>query len=141
MSRGVTWGLKSSFRAYVAGSGSIGVTPPAALTNDGSFFFPLTDRRVGYDASTLTFDGAVAFSAHGGMLDVRLEHVTLRYLPNTIELAVRSMRRPDELVVIATLEPTNDSPILTAWLARKGASLLAGYYPEGIELDPVVLTV
>jgi len=74
------WPVKSSFVRYVASSGgTCAVEPGADFSSDWGLVFDPEAQDVSRETGEgiLAFSGAVTFSAHMGMLRVRLAHPTL----------------------------------------------------------------
>lgn len=136
------WGVKASFLGYVSRSGgSVALTEPA-IYRDGVFGFPRTDS--GEIEGTLSFAGGVRFVAHGGLLDVRLDSPSVT-VGNPASLSVvASIGEGPERLMIADLHESEASAARgeLVWLAKlstNGALLFASTYPEGTELDPVLI--
>ncbi|WP_406837014.1 HtaA domain-containing protein [Streptomyces sp. AHU1] len=157
------WGVKQSFRTYVvdgAAQGRITVSGGAAqASGNGAFTFPDANGTYDTDADTLTasFKGAVNFKGHeenGGYgLDLTLSDLGVELDGGSGELTadVDSLGRTSDDVVLADLsantadlKATDDVITLdgvTAELTEAGAEAFGGFYAEGAELDPVVLSV
>lgn len=135
------WGVKASFLGYLSRSGgSVALTEPAVYV-DGVFGFPRTGD--GETEGTLSFAGGVRFLAHGGLLDVRLDspNVTLGATPDLS--VVTSIAGGSQRLVIADLRVSEASVatdlVCIATLSEHGALLFESTYPQGTELDPVLI--
>jgi hypothetical protein len=136
------WGVKASFLGYVSGSGgSVALTEPA-IYRDGVFGFPRTDS--GEIEGTLSFAGSVRFVAHGGLLDVRLDSPSVTVGDTASLSVVTPIGGGPERIVIADLH-ASEASVATGelvWLAKlsaNGALLFESTYPEGTELDPLLI--
>lgn len=128
------WGIKESFRIYIAGVEGVIEQTGVERAEDG-FCFPLSDR----EGATFHFSGSVRMKAHGGLLDVHIESPALRFLPDMVELSIAPVGQ--EPVVVATGDPVG--PILGAVIPMRlqtSATFLFDHtYSAGTELDPVRL--
>lgn len=126
------WGIKASFRIYIAGVEGVVEQTGVEQTEDG-FRFPHSGR----DGNTFRFTGSVRMQAHGGLLDVHIESPTLRFLPGNVELSIAPTGQ--EPVVVATGDPVR--PIagvaIPMRLQASGTFLFDHTYAAGTELDPV----
>lgn len=161
------WGIKKSFRDYLAGPIADGSLTPAdgARTNaDGSFRFASGEGD--YDTAThavsAAFRGSVHLYGHHGALDIALSGFRLetRGSTGTLRADVRTgtgedgtgePERTTKNVALAALDlsgvkPDSGGGKLTfadvpATLTADGAEAFQGYYKKGEELDPVTLAV
>ena len=140
----VSWAIKASFLAYVRrSSGTITVVAPAR-SGDNGFEFPLIRPAT---RGELVFSGGVAFTAHGGMLDVLVAEPVVAGDPGELALSVGDHRDPSNAALrrcIARLEvaaphPTMAVVALRPRLTDEGSALFGGVYPAGSELDPLLL--
>ncbi|WP_123738712.1 HtaA domain-containing protein [Salana multivorans] len=162
------WGIKSSFRTYLARdfvNGSIttsgGVTQRA---DNGIFDWSAQAGDLDLDAGTgsVTFPGSVRFTGHEGALDLTFTNVTFRLTsPTTAQIVVDYTGRefvgmnPGDLgseisgtgIVLAdvTFEKSSTAEAVTitgpATLAASGAEAFGGFYTAGEELDAFALVV
>jgi hypothetical protein len=148
----LSWGLKQSFRNYVAATGgSMEASGGAERAEDGVFTFaPGPDSDLTLDADgkpqgRATFVGEARFEGHGGMLSVRLVDPILEIGPSGATLSVAdSPARTHRLAVaqldMAAMTRGDDGEILIpTLLAMDGIHLLDGHYPLKTPLDPVRL--
>jgi hypothetical protein len=147
------WGVKQSFRGYVAMMGGVTEVGGAAeQAADGSFTFaaaPDSDLRLGADGALTgqgRFLGQVRFEAHGGMLKVFLADPVLEITGSTALMTVADSAARTHRVEIARLDlsamttgEAGEAVIPTA-LSMEGALLLGDHYPPTTALDPVRLT-
>jgi hypothetical protein len=150
----LTWGLKESFRNYVAATG--GAIEPgggAERTEDGTFTFALApDSSLSLDADGKLegqgrFVGDVQFTGHGGMLSVCIASPILEVSPSGATLSVDDSRDRPRRLVVAHLDMAamtlGDSGelVIPAALSIDGTQLLDGHYPAMAPIDPVRLKV
>lgn len=146
------WGMKQSFRDYVAASGGlIEASGGASRTEDGAFTFaPGADNSLSLDADgkpqgRAAFAGEVRFEGHGGMLSVRLVDPVLDFGVSGATLSIAD--GPERRLVIAHLDmaamAVGDAGevVIPTMLAMDGIHLLDGHYPLRTALDPVRLTL
>ena len=146
------WGVKQSFRGYVAMMG--GVTEAGGgveIAADGGFTFataPDSDLAVGPYGSLSgqgRFLGEVRFEAHGGMLKVFLADPMLEIGASGASLTVADSAARTRRVEIARLDlaamTTGDvgNVVIPTALSIDGSFLLGDHYPPTTALDPVRL--
>lgn len=150
---GLRWGVKQSFRNYVqAVGGTIETDLGARRMADGDFVFdaaPATALHVDADgglAGRVSFQGEVRFTAHGGMLAVRLADLAVEIGPSGALLTIAggpdpaSPRTTLATLSLAAAEPGSDSEIvIPSSLSPEGSQLLGDNYPPGAALDHVRL--
>ena len=158
------WGLKASFRTYIAGPiahGTTTVADGATINPDGTFRFPLVGGS--YSLATHGVDarygGSVQFVGHGGQLDLTIAEPRIVTTGNTGTLYVDAKSRgfgspgvtEYDDVAFATLDLTGSTvtpgatqvsiaPIASA-LSADGVPAFASFYTAGTALDPVATTV
>lgn len=154
----LNWSVKQSFLAYVNRSrGRITLVEPA-YPGEGGFAFPHApavrrtpshgsacdaDERA-IQVSELAFTGGVAFSAHGGALDITLAEPIIVIDDQGALLTVIGSARPGggTRAVIAELtdhpHASTDAAIaFMPLLTDDGSALFGGVYPPGEAMDPV----
>lgn len=159
---GLTWGVKDSLVAYVAGldDGAVAAEAPATRTAEG-FHFPWdADADADGDAATgeLRFRGAVRLAGHGGALAVDLRDPRVVWDGATGSLLVRDGAGRDRWTPFADLaavpdptpgdardgrpEPAREdgAVVARAALTGYGRLLLGGQYAVGTALDDVRIT-
>lgn len=161
------WGVKASFRTYVAGPiahGDIAVSGGASVNSDGTIRFPATGGT--YDPSgagtEVALSGTVRFTGHGSAsgpeLDLKITDPALRWKGATgvlvADVVSRDMAsgvtRSYPGVELAALDTgagvAADASALTldgvpATLTSDGAPAFAGFYTAGTALDPIDATL
>lgn len=151
------WGFKESFRRYV-GAGGITVADGARQA-PGNGVFTFVDGTGTYDMSThssaTAFKGSVRFSAHGGVLDIKLSDlkVTTTTTTGVITADVTTKdggkdKTADD-VPLADLDMSGVKPShgatmvfkdIPATLTEQGAAAFNGNYKKGEKLDPATLS-
>ena len=148
------WGVKTSFRGYVAMMGGVtDVGGGAELTPDGGFTFaaaPDSDLGLAGDGSLTghgRFSGEVRFEAHGGMLKVFLADPAIEITQTGAVLTVADSAARTRRVEIAKLDLAAlangeaGGPLIPTSLTMDGSFLLGDHYPPTTALDPVQLAV
>lgn len=151
------WGVKESFRKYIAGNiargsvdftGNVSDAPVPYTWTDGT---GTVDREAG--AADISFEGSVTFNGHHGLLETKLSD--LRVVINadassTIYADVSAKQLDSEEiftaddVAFATIQnPTwTDTEVSgSAVLTESGAQAFAGFYEPGVQLDDISLTI
>lgn len=144
------WGVKQSFRGYVAMMGGVTeVSGGAELAADGGFTFqvaPGSDLALGADGKFVgqgRFLGSVRFEAHGGMLKVFLADPALEIDATGAMLTVADSADRTRRVAVAQLDlaamtrSDNGEAVIPTTLTMEGCQLLGDHYPPGTVLDPV----
>ncbi|MFI5746097.1 HtaA domain-containing protein [Streptomyces sp. NPDC051644] len=154
------WGVKESFRKYLASSfsgGKITVKDGATQAPDNGVFTFVNGKGT-YDTAThgtdTAFGGGVNFYAHGGVLDITLSDVKLSTTGTggaiTVDVATPEGTRND--VAFAALDLSAVKPgqgaggamvfkDIPATLTKAGSEAFNGQYKEGDALDPATLSV
>ncbi|WP_397399537.1 HtaA domain-containing protein [Phenylobacterium sp.] len=148
------WGVKTSFRGYVAMMGGVTeVGGGADIAPDGGFTFaaaPDSDLGLAVDGSLTgqgRFLGEVRFEAHGGMLKVFLADPAIEISETGAVLTVADSAARTRRVEIAKLDLaaiTGGEPsetLIPASLTMDGSFVLGDHYPPTTALDPARLTV
>ncbi|GAB3161995.1 hypothetical protein GCM10027059_13600 [Myceligenerans halotolerans] len=159
----VDWGVKASFRAYITGTahGSVSLEGGVTQNTDGTYRWPSSASS--FDAATgetvVTTTGAVHFTGHDGVLDLRIADLEARVTADgtaTLIAAVTSNRTTGETVDygrvdLATLDATRgdrtvgagtlDWTGIPATLTATGAEAFGGFYGAGTVLDPVGMSL
>ncbi|GAA2804511.1 HtaA domain-containing protein [Streptomyces showdoensis] len=162
------WGIKESFRSYLAkpfAKGRTTVDGGARQAPDHGIF-TFVDGSGTYDtgshATANSFKGGVRFEAHDGALDIRISDVRLSTkgaAAPTGEITADVVAKEKDGtfttrddIPFAALDMTGVRPgggtggamVFTgipAKLTKEGAAAFAGFYKEGEVLDPATLTV
>ncbi|MFE7551510.1 HtaA domain-containing protein, partial [Streptomyces gardneri] len=162
------WGIKQSFRTYLAQPFAHGRTTleGGAKQASGNGVFTFVDGTGTYDTGTHatanSFKGGVRFEAHSGALDIRISDVRLTTkgsaAPTGEILADVVTKEKDGTVstrddiAFAALDMSGVRPSqgaggamvfkdIPAKLTEDGAAAFGGFYKEGDELDAATLTV
>ena len=146
---GLTWGVRGSFVGYIAAlpDGRIAVSDPATITAEGSFHFPYATMVDGEGERWIRCAGGVRFSGHFGMLEVPLQNLSVRVLPNGAELFTeQSDGSVFSLADIAFTEPvTSESAIVweaaPVMLTEAGSRFFGTQYPAGTEMAPLRMSL
>lgn len=153
---GLLWGVKETFRAYIARSpGSrVAVGRGAGVSVSEEYYFA-HDAELGEGVDTfhgtgsLRFTGTVHFAAHHGFLSVRIVDPWVQFLGEDAILSVAADGVSEGRVRLAHLHPTPPIreadallwPGIRAQLHQDGVDFFGGTYPVGMELDPVRIRV
>lgn len=158
------WGVKDSFRTYVAGPVGQGRTETgggAGKNADGTFRF--TGGSGSYDTGThvvaAAFSGSVRFTAHEGAMDLELSDLkvemegtgTGRILADVSskDMQTGEVTETDALAVadltfgrdaLTTADGVLKLSAAPATLTEEGAKAFSGFYRPGDALDPVTFT-
>lgn len=154
------WGVKESFRKYLASSFSGGkiTVKDGATQAAGNGAFTFTDGKGTYDTAThgtdTAFKGGVNFYAHGGVLDITLSDVKLATTGTggAITVDVTTPKGTEDDVEFASLDLSAVKPgkgeggamvfkDIPATLTKAGSEAFDGQYKEGDALDPATLSV
>lgn len=157
----MTWGFKESFRSYLSGTIANGewiVTDPVTYeTPDFGFAGGEGEYDGGSGAGSVSFDGRIQFTGHGGILDTTISAVELRFVDGGRAIIVADVSGTTQagdpvdaravefvsldLAGVATLEGSTiviaDAP---ATLTADGAAAF-GTYLEGERFDPLSATI
>ncbi|GAA2011611.1 hypothetical protein GCM10009839_02230 [Catenulispora yoronensis] len=146
------WGIKASFRDYLASPGTGGVIAPAdgATTNaDGTFHFPLgtADYDTTTHAVTSSFAGSLHITGHGGQLDIGLAALKLSTSGTTGTLSADTTSKQQDgtttavkavpLLTFAVAQDSFGGGPVTTTLTAEGAKAFGGFYPAGSAMDPL----
>ncbi|MCX5114456.1 HtaA domain-containing protein [Streptomyces sp. NBC_00378] len=154
------WGVKESFRKYLASSfsgGKITVRDGVVQAPDNGVF-TFSGGKGTYDTAThgtdTAFGGGVNFYAHGGVLDITLSDVKLATTGTggAITVDVTTPKGTSDDVEFAALDLSAVKPgkgeggamvfkDIPATLTKAGSEAFDGQYKEGDALDPATLSV
>jgi hypothetical protein len=151
------WGVKKSFRDYVAGPiahGSVTVSDGATKKDDGTFAFPVSEGV--YDPAvkdlSVAFGGTVRFLGHNGQLELVLSNpeLTISRTAGSLTATVtsRSLETGQSVdygrVALADLDTARGLTVgggkvtfdgVPATLTAVGAPAFGGFYSAGAALD------
>ncbi|WP_154606358.1 HtaA domain-containing protein [Arthrobacter sp. AQ5-05] len=152
---GLDWGVKESFRSYLAGpiaNGNIAASDGATANPDGTFHFPAAS----YDATgkIAGFKGTFTMAGHEGALHITISKLTVDVKNKTLRADVTSTSADGTAqslrhVVVATLDTasaTSDAEGVKAAglpvvLTEAGVPAFANVYEAGVALDPLSFDV
>ncbi len=152
---GLDWGVKESFRSYLAGpiaNGTIAATEGATINQDGTLHFPAAS----YDAAgkVAGFKGTLTMTGHEGALHITISNLSVDVKNKTLRADVTSKADGGAVqsftnVVMASLDTTAASTDsngvkganLPAMLTEAGVPAFANFYQAGAVLDPVSFQV
>lgn len=148
----LSWGVKASFRSYVAGPIAHGtITTTGATTSGGAFVFPQSGASQLSDGTgTVSYSGSVRFTGHDGVLDLRLSDPQVRVdsaTSGTLLVRVNGSTVAFAALALGSGSTSTDATGairysgVPATLTAAGASAFtyqgSGFYPAGTPLDPV----
>ena len=161
---GLDWGVRASFRSYIAGPIAHGTTTlggGATQNGDGTFHFP-ADPAGSYDTaggtSTAAFQGSVHFVGHDGLLDIQISDIRVvrtatggSVVADVVSVPFLGTTPPippsttyDDVTLVSLTGGTYASGVTSAsWtgaastLTATGAPAFGGFYPAGDAFDPV----
>lgn len=152
----LTWGVKASFRHYLTSAIAKGNSEPlngVTTAADGAFIFPKgTGAVAGSGVTSVSFQGAVHFTGHEGILDFSLANPKLQVNAlgkGTLEMTKIEANGASSKVVIADVsgsapqvkEGKLSINSLQATLTDAGTKVFSyegnAFYPAGTVMDPV----
>jgi hypothetical protein len=156
---GLIWAIKPSFTSYVSrmADGKIYISDGVRVNAENVLLFPYEEaaedlRDTGRDPaeSTFSFRGRVAFQAHFGMLDVRVNRPQVRLRGTDGELTVDDPDSAESarlLLVTFTVASPTDRDGVRYWaadsvqLTEAGVPLFGGTYPAGEPFAPLRIAI
>jgi hypothetical protein len=146
----LTWGVKASFRSYVASAeGTITLSDGAAIADDGAFIFfaeaggNFAIAADGTASGSMRFKGTVTFEAHGGMLKVAVSELGLEAGEEGLVLTAPEGPLNQRRCAIAELGPVESGVggvvMIASQITIDGMYQIADNYPPGTALDPLIL--
>ncbi|MDI9834429.1 HtaA domain-containing protein [Streptomyces sp. KAU_LT] len=150
----VDWGVRRTFREYVAGDIARGTWKLSAGAEDGGALFRFPDGEGTFENGDLSasFKGAIRFTGKDG-LDLALSgvRVTITDGKGTLYATVRGSGADGDgekipLVTFAAKKPAVKDGLVRideapAELTARGAKAFGGMYPAGTRMDPVSVAV
>lgn len=142
----LSWAIHESFLAYVeqqVPDAEISCSGGAYRDADGGFCFP---QELGGSSGELRFRGAVHFTGHGGMLDMRIEDPRIELRGSTRALsvvdAVDEISRIDFAEVIAVPRAAGDEEpaVFDARINAFSSQEMGGVYPPGSDMARIVVS-
>ncbi|MFC1437839.1 HtaA domain-containing protein [Streptacidiphilus sp. N1-10] len=149
------WGVKASFRDYLASAAAAGtITPTGGATrnSDGTFHFDLD--KASYDttthAVTSSYEGGLHMTGHSGALDIVLTDLRIDTSGSTGTLTADvSSKQMDgsstftgddvALVTFTVSQSTFSGASAMTVLSSAAVKAFAGFYPAGTAMDPVTV--
>ncbi|MFC1404455.1 MULTISPECIES: HtaA domain-containing protein [Streptacidiphilus] len=149
------WGVKASFRDYLASAAAAGtITPTGGATrnSDGTFHFDLD--KASYDttthAVTSSYGGGLHMTGHSGALDIVLTDLRIDTSGSTGTLTADvSSKQMDgsstftgddvALVTFTVSQSTFSGASAATVLSSAAVKAFAGFYPAGTAMDPVTV--
>ncbi|SDH28869.1 HtaA domain-containing protein [Agrococcus jejuensis] len=156
------WGVKQSFRSYIAGPIANGTTIVSGGVVAGANGFTWASGAGSADAATsagtVSLPGSVQFQGHGGLLDLTLSDARVELVSATegylvFDVASKGLQsgtieqHPDtrfaqiDLTGLATSAESISIAGAASTLTEAGAAAFAGFYSAGTALDPVTFTL
>jgi hypothetical protein len=147
----LTWAVRDSLMRYVTviAGGSYEIDGPASVDDSGVFTFPLV-RAVSADGGwRLLFSGSLHFTAHHGLLDIRIIDPEIVVRPGSGALLARTDTDSAALTAIVELgaaTPTQDGEDLV-WdavpskLLDSAVEMFGTVYPAGTAMAPLGIRI
>ena len=151
------WGVKESFRKYIAGNIAKGSVDFAGNVSDAPAPYTWTDGTGTVDrdagAADISFEGSVTFNGHHGLLETKLSDLRVVFNADSTgtiyadvsakQLDSAEIYTADDVAFATIQNPTwTDTGVSgSAVLTEPGAQAFAGFYEPGIELDDISLTI
>ena len=146
----LTWGFKESFRSYISGTIANGewTVSDGATYETPNFGFTNGTGSYGDAGNRVSFEGAIRFTGHGGILDTTVSDPRIEWsgANGTLYLSVTGTTQegvpidefgvPFATLVLPTDPPTFDE--VTVTLTDEGAAAF-GTYEAGEAFDPLTL--
>ncbi len=147
----LTWAVRDSLMRYVTviAGGSNDIDGPASVDGSGVFTFPLVGAVSTEDGWRLLFAGSIHFTAHHGLLDIRIIDPEIVVRPANGTLLARTDVDSAELTAIVELgaaTPTEDGDLLV-WdavpskLLGSAVDMFGTAYPAGTPMAPLGIRI
>ncbi len=143
----LTWAVRDSLLRYVAvtARGSYVLGDGTTVTDDGAFTFPLRNAVQVGNEWRLSFGGSVRFTAHHGLLDIRIAEPEIVTGPQGGVLSVRTSDDGASTTAVAATgaEELGRDGADIVWTANvvhlleSGVELFGGVYPARTDLAPL----
>lgn len=141
-SGGMSWGVKSTFRAYVSSlaDGYSEISSEIELPGKGAYRFPLADV-LGNPINAICYRGSIAFGGHAGFLLVTFDDPSLEAAGDewTFTVAAHGGRVAIADVDAVRTGPEPGSVVVDLRLNASGSDWFGGNYPAGTVLDPALV--
>lgn len=147
----LTWAVRDSLMRYVTviAGGSYDIDGPASIDDSGVFTFPLVRAVPSDDGWRLLFSGSLHFTAHHGLLDIRIIDPEIVVGPGTGALLAHTNADSSELTAIVELgaaAPAQDGDVLV-WdavpskLLGSAVEMFGTVYPAGTDMAPLGIRI
>jgi hypothetical protein len=147
----LTWGVKASFRDYIAGPIARGsITTSGVSTSGGAYVFPQAANGLNESGTgTASYSGSVRFYGHAGELDLTFRNPvvtlssptagTLSVTVNGSQVAIASLNLGGG--IRSTANGSVSYSAVPATLTGAGETAFSGFYSAGTALDPVSFVI
>jgi hypothetical protein len=147
----LTWAVRDSLMRYVTviAGGSCEIDGPASIDDTGVFTFPLVRAAASDDGWRLLFAGSLHFTAHHGLLDIRIIDPEIVVGATSGALFARTnvdSREPTAIVELGTATPAQDGDVLV-WdavhskLLDSAVEMFGTVYPAGTDMAPLGIRI
>lgn len=147
----LTWAVRDSLMRYVTviAGGSFDIDGPASIDGKGVFTFPLVRADSSDGGWRLQFSGSLHFTAHHGLLDIRIIDPEIVVRPTSGALYARTDVDSAALTAIVELGaagPTQDGADLV-WdavpskLLASAVEMFGSVYPAGTPMAPLGIRI
>lgn len=149
----LSWGIKSSFIAYLGTAAANGtITPSNGAARSGSGFTWGTGSGVLEPGATVSFPGSVHLTAHDGVLDLTLSNLRVSASSATAGTLIADISSQDmsgndasgtnvNLASLTFSQLADGRANASATITADGAVAFSGFYEAGDELDPLTITM
>lgn len=147
----LTWAVRDSLMRYVTviAGGSFDIDGPASIDGSGVFTFPLVRAESSDGGWRLMFSGSLHFTAHHGLLDIRIIDPEIVVRPASGTLYARTDADSPALTAIVELgaaAPTDDGADLVwdavpSQLLDSAVEMFGSVYPTGTPMAPLGIRI
>lgn len=148
------WGVRTSFRNYIAGSIANGGWRLGGVQESGDTFIFSGDSGAvdpGSTSGTILFPGSINFYGHNGTLDTTFSNMEIQFAGNSGQLIVNTVSNDVDgnskdygRITLANLNfsslnvsDSSASGTASTVLTGAGADAFGNFYPEGDPLDDI----
>lgn len=148
------WGVRTSFRNYIAGSIANGGWRLGGVQESGNTFIFSGDSGAvdpGSTSGTILFPGSINFYGHNGTLDTTFSNLEIQFAGNSGQLIVNTVSNDVDgnskdygRITLANLNfsslnvsDSSASGTASTVLTGAGADAFGNFYPEGDPLDDI----
>lgn len=152
----LTWGVKTRFREYILGSIANGeITFKGSTTSASEFTWTGATGSINTNDTVgrASWTGTLAFSGHGGILDLRLSNPRIQIASASTAYLILDVYSTNSSGAVVTNGTVTFAQIAlpsgaigadsvsvsgaSAWLTSAGATAFGGFYEPGEALDPI----